>query len=39
MLQTKEQLLFEGESIEVQQEIEDHLAHSKLEEIEGLERM
>lgn len=39
MLQTKEQLLFEGESIEVQQEIEDHLAHSKLEEIEGLEKM
>ena len=39
MLQTKEQLLFEGESIEVQQRIEDHLAHSKLEEIEGLERM
>lgn len=39
MLQTKEQLLFEGESIEVQQEIEDYLAHSKLEEIEGLERM
>ena len=38
-LQTKEQLSFEGESIEVQQEIEDYLAHSKLEEIEGLERM
>ena len=39
MLQTKEQLLFKGESIEVQQEVEDHLEHSKLEEMEGLERL
>ena len=38
-LQTKEQLSFEGESIEVQQRIEDHLSHLNQGQIEGLKEM
>ncbi len=38
-LQNKEQLSFDGPKIEAGHHVEEHLSHSKLEEIEGLERM